>query len=103
MPWRTSQTDAQALGVWALALGVGVLGSLAEDDLDRTRPALLSLPGTALAMTAVLAARAPHVDWSSGPGLSLVTMVAGLLLAGASRRLLLRSEPTPGEAVRGAG
>ncbi|MEU9991564.1 hypothetical protein AB0E10_33135 [Streptomyces sp. NPDC048045] len=91
VPWHTNRADAQALGVWALALGVGVLGSLAEDDLDRSRAALLSLPGTALAMTAVLAARAPHVDWSSGPGLGLVAMVAGLLLAGASGRLLLRS------------
>ncbi|MFI9808725.1 hypothetical protein ACIHEJ_30945 [Streptomyces sp. NPDC052301] len=90
VPWHTGRVDAQALGVWALSLGVGVLGSLAEDDLDRTRSALFSLPGTALAMTAVLAARASHVDWSSGPGLSLVVMVAGLLAAGASGRLLLR-------------
>ncbi|WP_458248987.1 hypothetical protein [Streptomyces sp. MAI_2237] len=44
VPWSTNRLDAQALGVWALALGVGVLGALAEDDLDRTRPALLA-PG----------------------------------------------------------
>lgn len=103
VPWHTNRVDAQALGVWALALGVGVLGSLAEDDLDRTRPALLSLPGTTLAMTLVLAARAPHVDWSSGPGLGLVAMVAGLLAAGASGRLLLRGGAGPGEAMRSAG
>ncbi|MYX97707.1 hypothetical protein GT045_23560 [Streptomyces sp. SID486] len=90
VPWHTNRVDAQALGVWALALGVGVLGSLAEDDLDRTRPALLSLPGTALAMTVVLAARGAHVDWSSGPALSLIVMVAGLLAAGASGHLLVR-------------
>ncbi|MGW1287110.1 hypothetical protein ACWDBD_22935 [Streptomyces sp. NPDC001118] len=90
VPLHTNRMDAQALGVWALALGVGVLGSLAEDDLARTRPALLSLPGTALALTVVLAARAPHVDWSSGPGPGLIAMVAGLLAAGASGRLLLR-------------
>ncbi|MFD9096722.1 hypothetical protein [Streptomyces collinus] len=90
VPWPTGRTDAQALGVWALALGVGVLGSLAEDDLDRTRAALLSLPGTALAMALVLGVRASHVDWSSGPGLGLVGMVAGLLAAGASGHLLLR-------------
>lgn len=90
VPWHTNRVDAQALGVWALALGVGVLGSLAEDDLDRTRAALLSLPCTALAMAVVLAARAPHVDWSSGPGLSLAAMVAGLLAAGASGHFLVR-------------
>ncbi|MFF8731877.1 hypothetical protein ACF073_36185 [Streptomyces sp. NPDC015171] len=90
VPWHTNRVDAQALGVWALALGVGVLGSLAEDDLDRTRAALLSLPGTALAMTVVLAVRAPHADWSSGPGLGLIAMVAGLLAAGASGHLLVR-------------
>ncbi|MEV6834081.1 hypothetical protein AB0N17_06095 [Streptomyces sp. NPDC051133] len=41
-----------------------------------------------------------HVDWSSGPGLSLVVMVAGLLAARASGRLTLRgggpgSSPRP--------
>ncbi|MFJ4582638.1 hypothetical protein [Streptomyces echinatus] len=90
VPWHTNRVDAQALGVWALALGVGVLGSLAEDDLDRSRPALLSLPGTALAMAVVLAVRASHVDWASGPGLSLTVMVAGLLAAGASGHVLVR-------------
>ncbi|MGV4981241.1 hypothetical protein ACVB8X_21440 [Streptomyces sp. NRAIS4] len=113
VPWHTNRVDAQALGVWALALGVGVLGSLAEDDLDRTRPALLSLPGTALALTVVLAARASHVDWSSGPALGLIAMVAGLLAAGASGRLLLRgdagrrpgfrADAGPGGAMRSAG
>lgn len=92
VPWPTDRTDAQALGVWALALGVGVLGSLAEDDLARTRVALLALPGTGLALAAVLACRAGDVDWTSGPGLSLVCMVAGLLVAGASGRLLLGRE-----------
>ncbi|MFB6938134.1 hypothetical protein PGH47_40475 [Streptomyces sp. HUAS 31] len=90
VPWDTSRLDAQALGVWALALGVGVLGALAEDDLTRTRPALLALPGTAATMTVVLAARAAHVDWTSGPALSLVCMVAGLLCAGASGHFLLK-------------
>ncbi|WP_369386958.1 hypothetical protein AB5J72_04565 [Streptomyces sp. CG1] len=103
VPWHTNRVDAQALGVWALALGVGVLGSLAEDDLDRTRAALLSLPGTALALTVVLAARASHVHWSSGPGLGLIAMVAGLLAAGASGRLLLRENAGRGEAMRSAG
>jgi hypothetical protein len=112
VPWHTNRADAQALGVWALALGVGVLGSLAEDDLNRTRPALLSLPGTALALTVVLAARASQVHWSSGPALGLVAMVAGLLAAGAGGRLLLRADAGrpaprqdagPGEAMRSAG
>lgn len=90
VPWDTNRLDAQALGVWALALGVGVLGALAEDDLTRTRPALLALPGTAAVMAVVLAARAAHVDWTSGPALSLVCMVAGLLCAGASGHFLLK-------------
>lgn len=102
VPWHTDRADAQALGVWALALGAGVLGALAEDDLDRTRPALLSLPGTALAMTVVLAARAPHVDWSSGPALGLVAMVAGLLAAGASGRFLLKGDAAGGRATGSA-
>ncbi|MGW7609009.1 hypothetical protein ACWGKW_17405 [Streptomyces sp. NPDC054766] len=89
VPWSVNRPDAQALGVWALALGVGVLGALAEDDLGRTGPALIALPGTAVTVTVVLACRAPAVNWSSGPALCLVSMVAGLLLAGASGRLLL--------------
>ncbi|MEV5876413.1 hypothetical protein AB0L75_19700 [Streptomyces sp. NPDC052101] len=103
VPWHTDRVDAQALGVWAVALGVGVLGALAEDDLDRTRAALLSLPGTALAITVVLAVRASHVHWNSGPGLGLIAMVAGLLAAGASGRFLLRGSAAPGGATRGAG
>ncbi|MGW6789352.1 hypothetical protein [Streptomyces chartreusis] len=90
VPWDTDRLDAQALGVWALALGIGILGALAEDDLTRTRPALLALPGTAASMTVVLAARATHVDWASGPALSLVCMVAGLLCAGAGGHFLLK-------------
>ncbi|WP_328664572.1 hypothetical protein [Streptomyces sp. NBC_00328] len=89
VPWSVDRPDAQALGVWALALGVGVLGALAEDDLGRTGPALIALPGTAVAVTVVLACRAAAVDWSSGPALCLVSMVAGLLLAGLSGRVLL--------------
>ncbi|MET7982016.1 hypothetical protein [Streptomyces sp. NPDC005281] len=89
VPWSVNRLDAQALGVWALALGVGVLGALADDDLGRTGPALTALPGTAVAVTVVLACRASAVDWSSGPALCLVAMVAGLLLAGLGGRALL--------------
>ncbi|MFF3448775.1 hypothetical protein ACFYXJ_16770 [Streptomyces sp. NPDC002667] len=89
VPWSVDRLDARALGVWALALGVGVLGALAEDDLGRTGPALIALPGTAAALTVVLVCRASAVDWSSGPALCLVAMVAGLLLAGLSGRVLL--------------
>ncbi|MET8102141.1 hypothetical protein ABZV29_37770 [Streptomyces sp. NPDC005236] len=89
VPWSVNRLDAQALGVWALALGVGVLGALADDELGRTGPALTALPGTAVAVTVVLACRASAVDWSSGPALCLVAMVAGLLLAGLGGRALL--------------
>ncbi|MFE9808881.1 hypothetical protein [Streptomyces sp. NPDC005548] len=94
VPWSTHRVDAQALGVWALALGVGVVGALAEDDLTRTGAALIALPCTAVTVTVVLACRASAVDWHSGPALSLVCMVAGLLFAGASGRVLLtRTSP----------
>ncbi|MFJ8059384.1 hypothetical protein [Streptomyces sp. NPDC096142] len=103
VPWTVNRVDAQALGVWALALGVGVLGALAEDDLDRTRPALLALPGTAVAAAVVLAFRASAVNWSSGPALGLVCMVSGLFLAGASGRLLLGSAGRDESAGAAAG
>ncbi|MFH8624392.1 hypothetical protein ACH4A8_21320 [Streptomyces vietnamensis] len=94
LPWTVNRADAQGLGVWALALGVGVLGSLAEDDLARIRPALRAVPAVALALAVVLAAHASTVDWTSGPGAALVTLVAGLLVTGVSGRWLL------GRAVR---
>ncbi|MER5642782.1 hypothetical protein ABT095_38335 [Kitasatospora sp. NPDC002227] len=89
VPWAVSRADAQALGIWALSMGVGVLGSLVEDDLGRLRPALVALPGVAVAVAVVLAGRASDVHWGIGPGLSLLAMVAGLLVTGLSGRLLL--------------
>ncbi|MEU4268591.1 hypothetical protein [Streptomyces sp. NPDC026092] len=88
VPWPVNRADAQGLGVWALSLGVGVLGALAEDDLARLRPALLAVPSVALAAGAVLAVHAPDVRWSSGPGLSLVVLLAGLLVTGVTGRML---------------
>ncbi|MFI1975555.1 hypothetical protein [Streptomyces wedmorensis] len=99
VPWTVNRADAQGLGVWALSLGVGVLASLAEDDLARTRPALLAVPAVALALSVVLAVRAGSVDWASGPGVSLVALVTGLFVTGVSGRWLLsRAErrSTPG-------
>ncbi|WP_327406643.1 hypothetical protein OG194_45755 [Streptomyces sp. NBC_01288] len=84
-------------------LGVGVLGALAEGDLDRTRPALLALPGTAIATAVVLAFRASGVNWSSGPALGLLCMLTGLLLAGTGGRLLLGSVSGDRRAVAAAG
>ncbi|MFI1620328.1 hypothetical protein ACH4VT_25695 [Streptomyces lydicus] len=88
-----TRPDAQALGVWAVSLGTGVLGALAEDDLARTRPALLALPGVAVALTVVLGVHAADVDRAPGPGLSPITMVGGLLLAGLVGRRVLSRHP----------
>ncbi|MFB7830206.1 hypothetical protein [Streptomyces sp. NPDC056056] len=89
LPWTVNRADAQGLGVWALALGVGVLGALAEDDLTRIRPALRAVPLIALAIALVLAVHHRSVDWASGPGASLVALVIGLFTTGASGYWLL--------------
>ncbi|MCX4744194.1 hypothetical protein OG455_01465 [Kitasatospora sp. NBC_01287] len=89
VPWQLDRPDAQALGVWGLALGVGVLGALAEDDLTRTRPALLALPGVAVAVAVVLTVRGSQVRWASAAGVSLITLVGGLLVAGLTGQWLL--------------
>ncbi|MGW1509772.1 hypothetical protein [Streptomyces sp. NPDC002394] len=89
LPWTVNRADAQGLGVWALALGVGVLASLVEDDLARLRPALTAVPAVALALAVLLTAHASAVDWASGPGAALAALVAGLLVTGVSGRLLL--------------
>ncbi|WP_328945909.1 hypothetical protein OG259_35190 [Streptomyces sp. NBC_00250] len=100
VPWTVNRADAQGLGVWALALGVGILGALAEDDLTRIRPALRAVPVVALAAAVVLAVHARSVDWASGPGISLLALVTGLLTTGVSGRWLLsratrRNDATP--------
>ncbi|MFI8287694.1 hypothetical protein ACIGBL_00990 [Streptomyces sp. NPDC085614] len=93
VPWEVDRADAQGLGVWALSLGVGTLGALAEDDLARVRPALIAVPGIALAATVVFAVHASTVDWASGPGISLIALVGGLLATGVvGRRLGARRE-----------
>ncbi|RPF35411.1 hypothetical protein [Streptomyces sp. TLI_185] len=73
-----------------------MLSALAEDDLTRTRPALLALPATAATVAVVLARRAAPVDRTSGPAVSLVCMVAGLVVAGAGGRFLLTRSPASG-------
>ncbi|MFG2332375.1 hypothetical protein ACGFMM_22455 [Streptomyces sp. NPDC048604] len=94
VPWTVGRADAQGLGVWGLALGAGVLGSLAEDDLARVRPALIAVPGVAVAAALVLAAHASEVDWSSGPGLCLVALLTGLLSTGLSGEWIRRRATT---------
>ncbi|MFD3995168.1 hypothetical protein [Streptomyces sp. NPDC058548] len=89
VPWTVNRADAQGLGVWALALGVGVLGALAEDDLTRIRPALRAVPLIALAAAVVLAVHFRSVDWTSGPGVSLLALVTGLFTTGVSGHWLL--------------
>lgn len=84
VPWTVNRFDAQALGIWALALGIGVLGTLAEDDLARIRPALLASGTTALALAAVLAAHPGGVQWHRGAAFALPAMVAGLLVSAVS-------------------
>jgi hypothetical protein len=101
VPWEVNRADAQALGVWALALGVGVLGTLAEDDLRRSRAAILSVPGVALVAAVTLAVRGDAVRWSSGPALALAAMLLGLLVAGASGLWLTRDRREPPVTVAG--
>ncbi|MFF9064438.1 hypothetical protein ACF09E_03665 [Streptomyces sp. NPDC014891] len=104
VPWTVNRADAQGLGVWALALGVGVLAALAEDDLTRIRPALRAVPLIALAAAVVLAVHFRSVDWTSGPGASLVALVTGLLTTGLSGHwLLARAGRRAGAAPSGTG
>ncbi|MEK9518061.1 hypothetical protein MIU24_01375 [Streptomyces venezuelae] len=104
VPWTVNRADAQGLGVWALALGVGVLAALAEDDLTRVRPALRAVPLIALAAAVVLAVHFRSVDWTSGPGVSLVALVTGLLTTGvAGHWLLSRADRRTATASRPGG
>lgn len=82
--WPYAQRGAPAFGAW----GAGACGVTALCRRGRRGPA-------AFALAVVLGVRAAEVDWSSGPALSLVTMVAGLLLAGTvGHRLPARSLAT---------
>ncbi|MFC7219284.1 hypothetical protein ACFQLX_14060 [Streptomyces polyrhachis] len=82
LPWQANRADAQGLGVWAVAIGTGVLGALVENDLERVRPALIALPGIALATGVVLAVHAQDVDWITGPGAAVAGLVAALAACG---------------------
>lgn len=74
-------------------LGVGVRGTPAEGDLRRSRAAILSVPGVAVA-AAASAAGGDAVRWSSGPALALVAVPLGLLTAGAPGLWLSRDRRT---------
>ncbi|MFJ2579310.1 hypothetical protein [Kitasatospora aureofaciens] len=93
VPWTVGRADAQGLGVWGLSLGVGVLGALVEDDLARLRPALIAVPGVAVAAAVLLAGRASDVNWSSGAALSLIALLVGLLSTGAVGHWLWTRRP----------
>lgn len=82
VPWAINILDAQCLGVLSAAIGVGILGALAEDDLLRLRAAMLAATGAAIALMAVLAVLHGQVAWAGWPGLALVALVGGLLLCG---------------------
>ncbi|GGR56454.1 hypothetical protein GCM10010282_56840 [Streptomyces roseolus] len=99
VPWTVNRADAQGIGVRALALGVGVLASLAEDDLTRGRPALRSVPAVAVACGIVLAARAADVDWRSGAAASLLALLGGVFTTGVTGQVLLRRAVTAGNPV----
>lgn len=93
LPFDVTRADAHALGVWALALGVGVLGALAEDDLARVRPALLGVLGIGVLVALVAIVHAGAVRWASGPGLAFVALDLGLVAAAVIGELLWRRRP----------
>lgn len=88
VPWSVNAVDVAALGVCALAVGVGVLGALTEDDLARCSAAIVGIGGVAAVSALALVVRAPAVEWSSGPGLAVVGLIGGLGLTAAMGRLL---------------
>ena len=96
IPWASNMLDRQVLGALALALGTGLLGALAEDDLTRLRPALSAVSAVSVLMTVVLVWQRDVIDWYSGPGLSIVGLVGGLILTSIIGRLLA-NQSTPME------
>jgi hypothetical protein len=91
LPFDVSTLDARALGVWALVIGATVLGSLAEDDLDRAGPGLFGV--TAIGVLAVVAVLWRHgdVDWSAGlTTLIFVGLIAALPATGLIGMVLAR-------------
>ena len=87
-PWELSSVDARALGVWSLAVGVGVLASLAFDDLARAVPALVALACAGLGALLGLVAQADGVAWISGGGLAVVALVGGSVATAAMGQVL---------------
>ena len=86
-PWPLSPLDARVTGVWALALGVGVLAVDHEADLVNSRPGLAAAAVTATVGLVALA----RYPVAAGPAAVVYatvlvalagTSIAGLLLAG---------------------
>jgi hypothetical protein len=76
-PWTVSAIDARVLGVWAVALGVGVLAVDREADLWRATPGLCGVVVTA-ALELVTLAR--FRTGAEGPGLTACAAVMATLL-----------------------
>lgn len=80
VPWATNHTDEHMLAVWSLAIGGGVLGALAEDDLRRMRPAVRSLAGIGALLVVASLVRRADVAWHTVGALAYLVLAGALLL-----------------------
>lgn len=90
LPWQAEVLDGRMLGAWALALGLALLGALAEDDLARLRGGLLGVGGIGLLALAGLAATRSEVAWQGWSGGLAVVLLGGLAATGVVGLLLER-------------
>lgn len=88
VPWPVNDTDARALGVWCLGVGIGLLWSLTENDVVRAVTGARAMLLLGVGQLLAYALHAGEVRWASWPGLSAIGLATGLIFTGAAGQVL---------------
>ena len=81
-PWELTPLTGRAVGAWLLGIGIGEISVIAERDLLRTRPALVSYTVLGALQFVALARYSGDVDWSQPQAWIYLTVVASILAMG---------------------
>ena len=93
-PWSLTELTARALASWLVALGVGAVLAVVEDDAVRLRPAATTYAVLGLLQLLALARFRDDVDWGATSAWVYVVAVVGALGVGATGMARART-PAP--------
>jgi hypothetical protein len=81
-PWELTELTARAMASWLVALGVGAVLAVAQDDLVRLRPAAITSVVLAVLQLAALVRFAGDVAWDRPASAVYVLALLGMLTVG---------------------